>query len=584
MPKGIAASPGIAVGKAYILEKEEYCILEYKIKKEEVEGELERFEVAVESSKKDLGKIKKRVEEELGEKEAYIFQAHLYILEDPLFVQDITKRIRRQRLNAEAAVRRTLKVFEAKFASARAEFIRRRFGDVEDVGEHILRNLLKRPTLTLSHLEEKIIVVADDLAPSDTASMQKSNILGFATNVGGRTSHSAIMARSMEIPAVVGLGSITSKVQPGSVVILDGNRGRVIVNPTSRQLANYRTEKERFISHRKELEILRSLPPQTLDGREVGLAANIAGPEEVDLAVREGAEGIGLYRTEYLYMNRSTLPSEDEQMEAYKKVLEKAAPSSVIIRTLDLGGDKFLSHFPVPAEINPFMGWRAIRLCLERVDIFETQLRAILRASRFGNGKIMYPMISGVEEVRKVRRILTGIKEKLKREGTPFAENVETGVMIEIPSAAIIADLLAKEVDFFSLGTNDLIQYSLAVDRVNEKVAYLYQPLHPTILRLIDNVVKCAHRENIWVGVCGEMASDPLSVLILLGLGVDEFSVAPTSLLEIKKIIRNTNWEEVQGIAAKLLKSKTSPEAKRFAERRLSQRIKRIVQDNYNAG
>ena len=584
MPKGIAASPGIAVGKAYILEKEEYCILEYKIKKEEVERELERFEVAVESSKKDLGKIKKRVEEELGEKEAYIFQAHLYILEDPLFVQDITKRIRRQRLNAEAAVRRTLKVFEAKFASARAEFIRRRFGDVEDVGEHILRNLLKRPTLSLSHLEEKIIVVADDLAPSDTASMQKSNILGFATNVGGRTSHTAIMARSMEIPAVVGLGSITSKVQPGSVVILDGNRGRVIVNPTSRQLANYRTEKERFISHRKELEILRSLPPQTLDGREVGLAANIAGPEEVDLAVREGAEGIGLYRTEYLYMNRSTLPSEDEQMEAYKKVLEKAAPSSVIIRTLDLGGDKFLSHFPVPAEINPFMGWRAIRLCLERVDIFETQLRAILRASRFGNGKIMYPMISGVEEVRKVRRILTGIKEKLKREGTPFAENVETGVMIEIPSAAIIADLLAKEVDFFSLGTNDLIQYSLAVDRVNEKVAYLYQPLHPTILRLIDNVVKCAHRENIWVGVCGEMASDPLSVLILLGLGVDEFSVAPTSLLEIKKIIRNTNWEEVQGIAAKLLKSKTSPEAKRFAERRLSQRIKRIVQGNYNAG
>ncbi len=584
MPKGIAASPGIAVGKAYILEKEEYCILEYKIKKEEVEEELKRFEAAVENSKKDLNKIKKRVEKELGEREAYIFQAHLYILEDPLFIRDITKRIKRQRLNAEAAVRRTLKVFEARFAAARAEFIRRRFGDVEDVGEHILRNLLKRPTLTLSHLEEKIIVVANDLAPSDTASMQKSNILGFATNVGGRTSHSAIMARSMEIPAVVGLGSITNKVQPGAVVILDGNKGRVIVNPTSQQLANYRMKKKRFISHRKELEILRSLPAQTLDGREVGLAANIAGPEEVDLAVREGAEGIGLYRTEYLYMNRTTLPSEDEQMEAYKKVLEKAAPSSVIIRTLDLGGDKFLSHFPVPAEINPFMGWRAIRLCLERVDIFETQLRAILRASRFGNGKIMYPMISGVEEVQKVRRILIGIKEKLKREGTPFAENVETGVMIEIPSAAIIADLLAKEVDFFSLGTNDLIQYSLAVDRVNEKVAYLYQPLHPSILRLTDNVVKCAHRENIWVGVCGEMASDPLSVLILLGLGVDEFSVASTSLLEIKKIIRSVTWEEVQEIAARLLKCKTSYEAKRFAERRLSRRIKKIMEGNCNAG
>ncbi|TET28136.1 phosphoenolpyruvate--protein phosphotransferase [Candidatus Aerophobetes bacterium] len=584
MPKGIAASPGIAMGKAYILEKEEYCILEYKIKKEEVEQELKRFETAVENSKKDLGKIKKRVEEEMGEKEAYIFQAHLYILEDPLFIQDITRRIKRQRLNAETAVRRTLEVFEAKFASARAEFVRRRFGDVEDVGGHILRNLLKRPTRTLSHLEEDIIVVADDLAPSDTASMQKGRILGFATNVGGRTSHSAIMARSMEIPAVVGLRDITKKVEPGSVVILDGNRGRVIINPSFQQLENYRKKKKRFISHKKNLATLRSLPAQTLDGREVSLAANIAAPEEVELAVREGAEGIGLYRTEYLYMNRSSLPSEDEQIEAYKKVIEKAAPNSVIIRTLDLGGDKFISHFPVPAEINPFMGWRAIRLCLERVDIFETQLRAILRASRFGNGKIMYPMISGVEEIRKVNQILAGIKEKLRREGTPFAENVEAGIMIEIPSAAVIADLLAKEVDFFSLGTNDLIQYSLAVDRVNEKVAYLYQPLHPTILRLIDNVIKCAHREGIWVGVCGEMASDPLSVLILLGLGVDEFSVAPTSLLEIKKIIRSAEWEETQEIAVKMLKSKTSYEAKRLAERRLSRRIKRIVRGNNNAG
>lgn len=584
MPKGIAASPGIAMGKAYILEKEEYCILEYKIKKEEVEQELKRFETAVENSKKDLGKIKKRVEEEMGEKEAYIFQAHLYILEDPLFIQDITRRIKRQRLNAETAVKRTLEVFEAKFASARAEFVRRRFGDVEDVGGHILRNLLKRPTRTLSRLEEDIIVVTNDLAPSDTASMQKGRILGFATNVGGRTSHSAIMARSMEIPAVVGLRDITKKVEPGSVVILDGNRGRVIINPSFQQLENYRKKKERFISHKKDLEILRSLPAQTPDGREVSLAANIAVPEEVELAAREGAEGVGLYRTEYLYMNRSSLPSEDEQVEAYKKVLEKAAPNSVIIRTLDLGGDKFLSHFPMPAEINPFMGWRAIRLCLERVDIFETQLRAILRASRFGNGKIMYPMISGVEEIRKVNQILAGIKEKLRREGTPFAENVEAGIMIEIPSAAIIADLLAKEVDFFSLGTNDLIQYSLAVDRVNEKVAYLYQPLHPTILRLIDNVIKCAHREGIWVGVCGEMASDPLFVLILLGLGVDEFSVAPTNLLEIKKIIRSIEWEETQEIAVKILKSKTSYEAKRFAERRLSRRIKRIVRGNNNAG
>jgi len=577
MFEGIAASPGIAIGKIYVLEKEDFCILEYKIKDEEVPEEVERFNQAVEQSKEELRKIKESVRKRVGEKEAYIFQAHIYMLEDPLLIDETIKTIKKERLNAEAALRQTFRNLPKKFSSDNVDFIRERFRDIRDVGERIMRNLLKKPVLTLSHLREKIIVVAHDLAPSDTASLERDKVLGFATDIGGRTSHTAIMARSLEIPAVVGLGNITQKIKPGSTVVLDGNKGRIFVSPTLRQIENYRKQQNEFLIYKKRLETLKSLPAQTLDGREVELAVNIAGPEEVGIALKNGAEGVGLYRTEYLYMNRRTLPSEEEQLRAYKRVAEGFLPNSVIIRTLDLGGDKFLSHFPVPEQINPFMGWRAIRLCLEKVDIFKTQLRAILRAACFGKVKIMYPMISGVEEVRRANEIISEVKEELKREGIPFNKDVEVGAMMEVPSAAVIADLLAKEVDFFSLGTNDLIQYSLAVDRVNEKVAYLYQPLHPTILRLIDNIVKCAHRENIWVGACGEMASDPLYVLILLGLGVDEFSVSPTSLLEIKKVIRGVEWEKVQNIASELLKLSTSYEAKRFAQRRLSRRIHKIL-------
>ena len=584
MPEGIAASPGIAIGRAYVLEKEKFSILEYQIKKEEVEKEVERFKEAVRQSKKELEKIKERVRKKIGEKEAYIFQAHLYMLEDPFLIDETIKRIRRERLNAEAALRETFRTIPKKFASDQVNYIQERLRDVRDVGGRVLRNLLKKPGLTLSHLNEEIILVAHDLAPSDTASLRKDKVLGFATNIGGRTSHSAIMARSLEIPAVVGLRDITRRVKPGSLIILDGNKGRVIVNPTSKQIERYRRQQREFFFYKRKLEDLRFLPPQTLDGREVELAANIAGPEEVDIALGNGAEGIGLYRTEYLYMNRQDLPSEEEQLAAYKTIAEKVSPNSVVIRTIDLGGDKFQSHFPVPTQINPFMGWRAIRLCLEKVDIFKTQLRAILRASHFGKVKLMYPMISGMEEVRKANEILSEVKEELRKERIPFDEDIEVGVMIEVPSAAIIADILAKEVDFFSLGTNDLIQYSLAVDRINEKVAYLYQPLHPTILRLIDNIVKCAHRENIWVGACGEMASDPLYMLILLGLGVDEFSVAPTSLLEIKKVIRGARWDKTQEVASELLKLNTSSEAKRFAQRKLSRRIKKILKGDEVVG
>lgn len=577
MPRGIAASPGIAIGKTYILEKEDFCTLEYKIKNDEVEVEIKRFKEALERTKEQIEQLKARVSEKVGEREAYIFQAYLHMLDDPLLIEETINKIKKEKLNAETALRRTYKNLPQKFGIIQSEFMEERFRDVEDVGERILRNLLEQPTRSLSHLGEKIIIVASDLSPSDTVAMDKEKILGFATDIGGRTSHTAIMARSLEIPAVVGLGDITKKIQPGSTIILDGNKGLAIINPTPEQISRYEKKRENFLIYRKKLETLKSLPTQTIDKREIELSANIADPREVDLAIRDGAEGIGLYRTEYLYMNRSTLPSEEEQLKAYSSIAEKLSPKSVIIRTLDLGGDKFLSHFPVPREINPFMGWRAIRLSLELVDIFKVQLRAILRAGLKGKVKVMYPMISSLEEVRKANKILFQVKEELKNEGVPFCDNIEVGVMIEVPSAAIMADILAKEVDFFSLGTNDLIQYTLAVDRVNEKVAHLYQPLHPTIIRLIDKVVRAAHRENIWVGACGEMASDTFCMPVLLGLGVDELSVAPTSILEVKKIIRNLNWEETQRIVSHLLSLSTSQEAKRYLQNKLGRKIKKML-------
>lgn len=582
--KGIPASPGITMGKAYILEKENFCILEYRIKEEEIESEIKRFKEAVEESKKQIQEIKKRVKEKIGEREAYIFQTYLSILGDPLLIDETIKKIREERFNAETALREVYKSFPQRFKVVQTDFMEERFRDVENVAERVLHNLLKRPILSLSHLEENIIVVAYDLAPSDTASMDRKNILGFATDIGGRTSHTAIMARALEIPAVVGLGDITKRIKPGSMLIIDGERGQVIIDPTYDQLRRYQEKKKRFLDYRKNLEVLKPLPAQTLDGREIELAANIAGPEEVDVAMKNGAEGVGLYRTEYLYMNRNSLPTEEEQLKAYRTIAEKVNPYSVIIRTLDIGGDKFLSPLSLPKEINPFMGWRAIRLSLELVDVFKAQLRAILKASQYGKVKIMFPMISSLEEIKKATSIVQEVRKELKNQRVSFpANSLEIGIMIEVPSAAIMADILAKEVDFFSVGTNDLIQYTLAVDRVNEKVAYLYQPFHPTILRLIDHVVKAAHRENIWVGACGEMASDPLGMAVLLGLGVDEFSVATTSILEIKKVVRGLNWEELQKITTHLLKLSTSQQAKRYLKSKLGARIRKILKGEYDA-
>lgn len=584
MLKGVPASPGIAIGKAYILEKENFCMLEYKINKEEIESEIKRFKEAVEESKKQIAEIKEKVKEKINEREASIFQTYLSILEDPLLIDETINRVKEERFNAETAFREVYKSFPQRFKVVQTEFMQERFKDVENAAERVLHNLLKRPILSLSHLEENIIVVAYDLAPSDTASMDRENVLGFATDIGGRTSHTAIMARALEIPAVVGLRDVTKEVKPGTVLIIDGEKGHVIINPTNAQLKRYQEKKRRFLAYRKNLEVLKPLPAQTLDGREIELAANIAGPEEVDLAVKNGAEGVGLYRTEYLYMNRASLPTEEEQLKAYRTIAERVNPYSVIIRTLDIGGDKFLSPLPVPKEINPFMGWRAIRLSLELVDVFKAQLRAILKASQYGKVKVMFPMISSLEEIKKATSIVQEVRKELENQRVSFpANSLEIGVMIEVPSAAIMADILAKEVDFFSVGTNDLIQYTLAVDRVNERVASLYQPFHPTILRLVDHVVKSAHRENIWVGACGEMASDPLGMAVLLGLGMDELSVATTSILEIKKVLRGLNWEELQKITSHLLKLSTSQQAKRYLESKLGARIKKVLRGDYDA-
>jgi len=447
--KGIPASPGIAIGKAYILEKENFCILEYKIKSEEVEKEIKRFKEAVEESKKQIKEIKEKVKEKIGEREAYIFQAYLSILEDPILIDETIMRIKKEKVNAETALREVYRSFPQRFKVVQNEFMEERFRDVEDATERILHNLLKSPILSLSHLEENVIVVAYDLAPSDTVSMDRKNVLGFVTDIGGRTSHTAIMARALEIPAVVGLRDVTKRVKPGTTIIVDGEKGYVIINPTLAQLKRYKEKRERFLIYKKSLESLKPLPAQTLDGREIELAANIASPEEVDVAIKNGAEGVGLYRTEYLYMNRATLPTEEEQLEAYRTIAEKAKPYSVIIRTLDIGGDKFLSPLPLPREINPFMGWRAIRLSLALVDVFKTQLRAILRASHYGNVKVMFPLVSSLEEVKKANSILDEVKKELKEEGLPFSNSLEVGIMIEVPSSAIMADVLAKEVDFF---------------------------------------------------------------------------------------------------------------------------------------
>ncbi|MEI8175519.1 MAG: phosphoenolpyruvate--protein phosphotransferase [Candidatus Omnitrophota bacterium] len=572
MLQGIPAAPGISMGKAFLFDTQENAQLAKRpILEEEISVEVRRFKEALEKTRREIVKIKERISKEIGAEHGDIFGAHLLVLEDSMIVDEVVARIKRERLCVEYVFQDVLNKYVKAFSKIDDEYLRERMSDVNDVGRRILKNLLGEKQASLCELKEQVVVIAYDLSPSDTACMSKVTVAAFATDIGGSTSHTAIMAKSLEIPAVVGLGEVTAEIKNGDLVIIDGNKGIVIIHPSQEMLRTYELEKKFFEDYERSLLSLRDLPTQTTDGYKVSLNANIEMPEEVPSVIFHGAQGIGLYRTEYFYMNREDLPGEDEQYEAYKAVAQKMAPHSVTIRTLDLGGDKFLSHLEVPYEMNPFLGWRAIRFCLARPDIFKIQLRAILRASAYGRLRMMYPMISGLEELRQANHIVEEVKGELRAKKVSFDEDIEIGAMIEIPSAAMTADLLAKEVDFFSIGTNDLIQYSIAVDRVNEKIAYLYEPTHPGVLRIIKNVIENGHQAGIWVGMCGEMASDPELVLILLGLGLDEFSMSSSIIPRTKNIIRQAGIEQAREIARMALSLSTGTEIREYARAKLKE-------------
>ncbi|MDP3791346.1 MAG: phosphoenolpyruvate--protein phosphotransferase [Candidatus Omnitrophota bacterium] len=571
--KGIPAAPGIVIGKVLLLDREQYVIPKRPVKDDQIQVEIKHFRDALIQTKQEIIDIKKRISEELGTEHGQIFSAHLLVIEDSMLIEEVIAKIKKEKLSAEYVFQDVLKKYIKVFSEMDDEYLRERISDINDIGKRILKNLIGAREDALATLKEKAIVISYDLSPSDTATMHKKNVIGFATDIGSRTSHTAIMAKSLEIPAVVGLETITKDVKNGDNIIVDGTHGLVIINPTPATLKHYELARKKMVAFEKHLLETKELPAQTLDGRKIELMSNIEIPEEVPSVLAHGAEGIGLYRTEYFYMNRKDLPTEEEQFKAYSSVAKKMKPYTVILRTLDLGGDKFLSQLDIPQEMNPFMGWRAIRFCLARPDIFKTQLRAILRASVFGKLKMMYPMISGLEELRQANAILEDTKKELRKEGIAFDDNMQVGAMIEVPSAALTADMLAREADFFSIGTNDLIQYSLAVDRVNEKIAYLYEPAHPAVLILIKNIIEAGHRAGIWVGMCGEMAGDLYMTLILLGLGLDEFSTSPVAVPEIKRIIRSVTMDQAKEIAQQALTLSTGKEVERFARRKLKELV-----------
>lgn len=537
MKKGIAASKGYAIGKAFLVEKDEIVIAEKT--GINITEERTRLEAAIEVTRRQLLHLKDKTSADIGEKEAAVFESHLTMLDDPEFTGAALSGIEADNVSAESAVKKIVDMYLSIFADMEDEYMKERASDIKDVGERIIRNLLGKSSNGLSELPENTVVVAHDLTPSDTAQLDRSKVIAFLTNTGGRTSHSAIMARTLEIPAVVGLENITTTVKTGDVVIVDGVEGTVIVNPDNETLELYRNKKSELDIEKNKLKELVHTKTITKQGKSVIVAGNIGSPNDVHKVIENGGEGVGLFRTEFLYMDRTEFPSEEEQFNSYKYVAEKLEGKPVVIRTLDIGGDKKLSYLPLPEEMNPFLGYRAIRLCLDRQDIFRTQLRAILRASAYGNIQIMFPMISSLEEFFKAKEILTSCKDELKAEGKAYNDKIETGIMIEIPSAAIMADEFAKYVDFFSIGTNDLIQYTLAADRMNENISYLYNPMHPAVLRLIKMTIEAAHKEGKWCGMCGEMAGDEEAIPTLLEYGLDEFSMSASSMLRAKQIIIN---------------------------------------------
>jgi phosphotransferase system enzyme I (PtsI) len=559
--EGAGVSPGMACGKIYVVRDDLDDVPRYRIAPSQVPDEIGRFETALIQTRMQILEMQQRIAESIGAKDAAIFDAHLLVVEDRTLIDEVLRKLETDLCNVEWVFQEVATRYAETLNKIDDPYLRERALDIQDVTKRVIRNLQGKAPKTFLALSESHILVAHNLTPSDTASINRANVLGVATDLGSRTSHAAILARSLNIPAVVGLHDITAKLETGQHVLVDGSDGLLIVNPAPETIAHYaelESRRARVVAQLKELRTTRST---TRDGRHIVLSANIELQEDVEAVAANGAEGIGLYRTEFLYLNRTTLPTEDEQFETYREVAERVRPDPLIIRTFDLGGDKLApGTVDITDELNPFLGWRAIRLCLEHIDIFKTQLRAILRASAVGNIKIMFPMISGLEELRGAKAVLAECHEELRRSGIPLSEEIEVGAMIEIPSAALCANVLASEVDFFSIGTNDLIQYTLAVDRVNEKIAHLYEPTHPAILRLLRIITEAAHAHHIWVGVCGEMAGDVALVPLLLGLGVDELSAAATLVPRVKRAVQSLAIPECRDLVEETLKLNTASE------------------------
>jgi len=550
--QGISASPGIAVGKAFLLEDMDLAVGRWQVPPEAVKAEVARFRLAVADTRREMLATQQKILKLLGKTHARLIEAYILILEDPLISKDVVKNITQNRVNAEFALSEAVAGTVKALESATDEYFRERRHDVLDVGRKILLHLLGHEPQILEDLNEASVIVARNLTPSDTIHMKTQFAEGFATDIGGRTSHTAILANSLEIPAVVGLHEISRHVRPGDMMIVDGYTGTVIINPLPDVVDNYRRERDIRLAERRDLERIRDQSAQTSDGRRVTLAANIDSPGEIKSVLANGAEGVGLYRTEFLYINRETLPSEEDHYQYYARVVQSVLPHPVIIRTMDIGGDKLVDlGFPQlnKSESNPFLGLRGIRLSLKHEEIFRTQLRAVLRASAHGKVRIMFPMVSGLEEFRAAKKIVLECMADLRQRSIAFDERVEIGLMIEIPSAALVVDYLAQESDFMSIGTNDLIQYTLAVDRVNDEVAHLYEPLHPAILRLIHQTVQAAHAAGKWVGLCGEMAADIDLTAVLIGLELDELSVSPALVPKIKKRIRDLSFADCRALA-----------------------------------
>ena len=572
--KGIGVSPGIVIGEAHLFDRLDSQVSFYKLRDRTlVSKEIKRFRSALKESEKQLLEIKNKLTEMAGREPLYIIDVHIMILKDRMFINHTIKKIREMGVNVEWALRMTIDRYRSIFEKVDDEYLKGRLSDIRYVGQMILRNLIGKGRESISDIGEKGVVIAVDLSPADTARMMINKVLGFATDMGGKTSHTAIVARAVGIPAVVGLESVTRSVRMNDNVIIDGSAGLIVINPDPEMLQRYEDKKKHYEKTQEAFMKYARLPAVTKDNYKVEIGGNIEFIEEIPSAIVHGAEGIGLYRTEFIYINKKQLPTEEEHFSHYRQVVGVEGLKWSTIRTFDLGGDKFYSDPKLAKEMNPQMGLRAIRFCLKEVDLFKVQLRAIARASAYGKTRIMFPMISGIEEIREAKQIFCEVKDDLSAKGVPVGDDIEIGVMIEVPSAVIIAEELAKEVDFFSIGTNDLIQYVLAIDRINERVTYLYEPLHPAVLRLIKQVVDAGHRAGIRVAMCGEMAGEPTNLLILLGLEIDELSMNPLAIPRVKKIIRESTLKDSRELLKQVMTFSSAAEIREFVKRYMRERF-----------